>query len=86
MGEDDWFEQFREHLFGMRKAAYEFGQCDRPDDHERMIAEQMAIFAMIDALMFEYCPEKMTPEQIEIYERHQRAVPNAKVSEGENGK
>ena len=57
MGEDDWFEQFREHLFGMRKAAYEFGQCDRPDDHERMLAEQRAIFAMIDALMFEHHPD-----------------------------
>ncbi len=33
--------------------------------------------ARIDALMLEYCPDEMTPEQIAEWERHQRAVPNA---------
>lgn len=33
--------------------------------------------AKIDALMLEYCPDEMTPEQIAEWERHQRAVPNA---------
>ena len=32
--------------------------------------------ARIDALMLEYCPDEMTPEQIAEWERHQRAVPN----------
>jgi hypothetical protein len=30
--------------------------------------------AMIDSLMFEYCPEDMTPEQIANYEAHVRAA------------
>jgi hypothetical protein len=30
--------------------------------------------AMIDSLMFEYCPEDMTPEQIANYEAHVKAV------------
>lgn len=42
--------------------------------------DKRAIFAMIDALMFEYCPEKMTPEQIAEWERHQQAVPNVEVT------
>lgn len=33
--------------------------------------------ARIDALMLEYCPDEMTPEQIAEWERHQRAAPNA---------
>ena len=32
--------------------------------------------ARIDALMLEYCPDEMTPEQIAEWERHQQAVPN----------
>lgn len=30
--------------------------------------------AKIDELMFEYCPEEMTPEQIANYEAHQKVV------------
>ena len=33
--------------------------------------------ARIDALMFEHCPDEMTPEQIAEWERHQQPVPNA---------
>jgi hypothetical protein len=33
--------------------------------------------ARIDALMLEYCPDEMTPEQIANWERHQKAAPNA---------
>jgi hypothetical protein len=32
------------------------------------------LLAKIDALMFEYCPEDMTPKQIANYEAHVRAV------------
>jgi len=32
------------------------------------------LLARIDELMFEYCPEEMTPKQIAAYEAHQRAV------------
>lgn len=35
--------------------------------------------ARIDALMLEYCPDEMTPEQIAEWERHQRPVPNVEV-------
>jgi hypothetical protein len=38
---------------------------------EQEIAAQQA---RIDELMFEYCPDEMTPEQIAEYERHQVAV------------
>lgn len=31
--------------------------------------------AKIDALMLEYCPNEMTPQQIKEWERHQKAVP-----------
>jgi len=33
-----------------------------------------SLSARIDELMFEYCPEDMTPEQIANYEAHQKAV------------
>lgn len=32
--------------------------------------------AQIDRLMLEYCPDEMTPEQIENYERNQQALAN----------
>lgn len=32
--------------------------------------------ARIDALMLEYCPDDMTPEQVAEWERHQVAVPS----------
>ncbi|MFA6315640.1 MAG: hypothetical protein WC648_04725 [Candidatus Paceibacterota bacterium] len=32
--------------------------------------------AKIDALMLEYCPQEMTPQQIKNYEHNQKAVPN----------
>lgn len=35
-------------------------------------AATQACLARIDQLMFEYCPEEMTPEQIANYEAHQR--------------
>jgi hypothetical protein len=34
--------------------------------------------AHIDALMLEYCPEDMTPEQVETWGNHQRAVEGSK--------
>ena len=39
-----------------------------------MTAREAALQAKIDALMLEYCPEDMTPEQIENWNRHQRAA------------
>jgi hypothetical protein len=33
-----------------------------------------SLLARIDELMFEYCPEDMTPDQIANYEAHQQAV------------
>ena len=35
---------------------------------------ELTLQAKIDALMLEYCPEDMTPEQVEEWGRHQRAA------------
>ena len=35
----------------------------------------LALEAEIDALMLEYCPEEMSPEQMENWARHQKPVP-----------
>lgn len=46
-------------------------------DAERVAAlerEVAAKQARIDALMFEYCPDEMTPEQVAEWARHQRPV------------
>lgn len=40
----------------------------------RLIAQVNARQAIIDQLMFEYCPDEMTPEQIGRYETSIRAV------------
>jgi len=37
-------------------------------------AANQSLLARIDELMFEYCPEEMTPEQIANYEAHVRAA------------
>ena len=54
----------------------------RISDAERIIAAKVLALeaeigakrAQIDSLMWEYCPNEMTPEQIEEYARHQRAA------------
>ena len=38
--------------------------------HKKLAAAQ----AKIDALMLEYCPEEMTEDQLQEWERHQRVV------------
>jgi len=50
-------------------------------DHERSAVSETgaqndcaALQAKIDRLMLEYCPDEMTPEQIENWGKHQRAV------------
>ena len=58
---------------------------DVADNQNKSIAEMLqclkiaavanrSLLARIDELMFEYCPEDMTPQQIANYEAHQRAV------------
>lgn len=37
-----------------------------------MLAENERLQAKIDSLMLEYCPDEMTPEQIENWKQHQR--------------
>lgn len=44
------------------KSCRELGQRD--DEIKRLQAK-------VDALMFEYCPDEMTQEQIDEYEKHQ---------------
>ena len=36
--------------------------------------EVAALQARIDALMLEYCPDEMTPEQVANWAKHQRKV------------
>lgn len=49
--QQDLFEQFQAHVFGMRKAAYEFGQSDLVEDHQLMLDEQHSIFTMFETLL-----------------------------------
>ena len=57
--------------------APEAGQDDiatnTPQDDMASII-QGELQAKIDALMLEYCPDEMTPEQIENWKRHQKAA------------
>ena len=41
--------------------------------HEQRVRGEMQ--AKIDALMLEYCPDEMTPEQVAEWGRHQKRVP-----------
>ena len=62
------------------------GTCDEAAALLVSLAEAMeADQAKIDALMLEYCPDDMTPEQREEWARHQsRSAPPAST-EGEKG-
>lgn len=48
------------------------------DEIESLRSQVEAKQAEIDSLMFEYCPDDMTPEQIAEYEKHQRKAPQQK--------
>lgn len=41
----------------------------------RLVKLNNSLQAKIDALMLEYCPEEMTPEQIKNWEKHQKPSP-----------
>jgi len=58
-------EQCRLHAIGMERELALIGRADRAE------AEAAAKQARIDELMLEYCPDEMTPEQIENWKRHQ---------------
>lgn len=48
----------------------------------KSVAEYIAeLEAKIDALMLEYCPDEMTPEQIENWGKHQRRVSPERTAE-----
>jgi hypothetical protein len=58
----------------------EYGKlCDQAliaiADRARVQSQQ----AKIDALILEYCPDEMTPEQVAEWGRNQRAVPESEV-------
>lgn len=65
-------EEKAEHRATLTLAAQE------REAHEQAIANEQSraegLQAKLDALMFEYCPDEMTPEQIEEWGRHQRPV------------
>ena len=44
-----WFMDLQEAVMSMRKAAYEFGCSDNPEDHELMVKYQLAIFDIVEA-------------------------------------
>ena len=51
--------------------------CDKPHDidpSECAFCEIDRLQAKIDMLMLEYCPDEMTPEQIENWDNHQKLV------------
>jgi len=52
--------------------------CNEPhsiDPSKCAFCEIESLKAKIDALMFEYCPDEMTPEQLKNWEAHQRPAP-----------
>lgn len=49
-----------------------FANCVDVDFARELEREIAAKQAEIDRLMLEYCPDEMTPEQIENWKRHQR--------------
>jgi hypothetical protein len=63
------------------------GDYEKPHTYARRLAvfarelelEAAEKQARIDALMLEYCPDEMTPEQVEEWGRHQRAKHNDKL-------
>ena len=60
-------------LKAIENIANEFGIVGFVDIEE--LREQLAAAqAKIDSLMLEYCPDEMTPEQIENWGKHQKAV------------
>ena len=44
------------------------------DENDQLCTALAAAQAKIDSLMLEYCPDEMTPEQIENWGKHQKAV------------
>jgi len=73
--EEYWIDEFSAHLRELQKAVYEFSQGGRYADDQKMEDEKKAIFAMIDALMLEYCPDEMSPDQIAEWECCQKVAP-----------
>ena len=49
MRNKEWFMDLQEAVMSMRKAAYEFGCSDNPEDHELMLKYQRAIFDIVEA-------------------------------------
>jgi hypothetical protein len=56
---------------------------ERIAELEREVAAKQA---RIDALMFEHCPDEMTPEQVAEWGRHQRVVHDPAVAAGARAK
>ncbi len=48
-------------------------------DHvDKLLLENQSLHARIDELMWEYCPEYMTVEQLEEKEKHPKPAPEVK--------
>jgi len=71
-----WIDEFSGHLRELQKAVYEFAQGGRYAQEDKVQTEEKAIFAMIDGLMLEYCPDEMSPDQIAEWERCQKVAPD----------
>lgn len=66
------------------KAVVEHGIPDWCPARTAAPAETDRLQARIDALMLEYCPDEITPEQLANWEKHQRAVPADAIMAGAN--
>ena len=53
---------------------YAIFKASTPRGAESAESRLAALQAKIDALMFEYCPDEMTAEQIEAWGKHQRCA------------
>lgn len=67
MSEQHWLRKF-----AANQRAHRTQILPSPEDFESVADEIESLQARIDALMLEYCPNEMTPAQIERWERHQR--------------
>lgn len=64
-----------EDVAAIHKSAREGESWHAYQRHKRWQEKYDALQAKLDAVMLEFCPEEMTPEQMKNWERHQRPVP-----------
>lgn len=66
---DLWLKANPKQVEHYTEPLYTHAESDRADD-----ARDAALQAKIDALMLEYCPDEMTPEQLANWAKHQQPI------------